>query len=218
MAEEDDGAEEQHADDRRMGMIGLTAVVILACVLVMFVGALEMKTTELKIQKTKSKVKKSELTKMERIYISGPITGYNKKERKKVFAAAAEMLKSKGYEVVNPMEEEPEGLTWKEYMRRDIEKLVKCDAIYMLPSWKESRGATVENMLAETLGMEIMEEIERSIYVEVGGEKEVAVRKFICKEDLRIYGCDECCMKKRRALQSVQLHRTGQEGQKECVL
>lgn len=130
-----------------------------------------------------------------KVYISGPITGYNKDERKKVFAATAEMLKSKGHEVVNPMEDEPEGLTWKEYMRRDIEKLMKCDAIYRLPFWEKSRGANVENMLAEKLEMAIMDDIERSIYVEVGGEIEVAGMKARCEEDRSgIYSCNVCCM------------------------
>lgn len=88
-----------------------------------------------------------------KIYISGPITGYDREERKRTFAAAAKHYEDLGYKAVNPMEGEEEGLEWEDYMRRDIEKLCKCDAIAMLPGWEDSKGARLEYEVAMALGM-----------------------------------------------------------------
>ena len=37
-------------------------------------------------------------------------------------------------------------------MRADLRALLGCDAVYMLPGWRGSRGATVEHAVAGACG------------------------------------------------------------------
>lgn len=95
---------------------------------------------------------------MIRIYISGPISGYDTEERKAAFAAAENELKGMlKCVVVNPMKDQPEGWTWEEYMERDLELVETCDLMVMLPGWEASRGAVIERRRAEELGMVAVE-------------------------------------------------------------
>ena len=92
-----------------------------------------------------------------KVYISGPISGYDHAERKEAFASAANRFRRQGYYVVNPMEIQlPKEASWSDYMRTDIRALMDCDIIYMLSGWEKSRGATIERNLAEELGMRVM--------------------------------------------------------------
>lgn len=97
------------------------------------------------------------------IYISGPISGYDTEERKLAFKEATRVAGKMGYVSVNPMEDQEDGLTWAEYMRRDIKALMDCDAILMMPGWEQSRGAKLEKDIAERIGMEVL-------YMKEGGE------------------------------------------------
>lgn len=90
-----------------------------------------------------------------KIYISGPITG--NPEFKRDFAAAAAEIRAAGYEAINPAENElPEGAQWADYMRSDIRLLIDCDAIYMLPGWRNSKGAKIEHDIAAALDIAIL--------------------------------------------------------------
>lgn len=94
-----------------------------------------------------------------KVYISGPISGYDHAERKEAFASAANRFRRQGYYVVNPMEIQlPKDASWSEYMRADIRAMMDCDIIYQLKGWQTSRGATIERNLAEELGMHVMQE------------------------------------------------------------
>ena len=75
-----------------------------------------------------------------------------------LFHAEARRLRALGYRVVNPAEikQEP-GAGWHACMRRDLAELLKCDAIAVLPGWRQSRGAQLEYHLAESLDMRLME-------------------------------------------------------------
>lgn len=92
-----------------------------------------------------------------KIYIAGKITGLVYEDALRAFAEAAVELQRCGYEPVNPMaiETDPD-LPWAEYMRRDIPHLLACDAIYLLETWKDSKGARLEKHIAEELGMLIV--------------------------------------------------------------
>lgn len=96
---------------------------------------------------------------MKRIYIAGPMTnlpGFNFP----AFFDAAEKLRAQGHHVENPAEHGViPGHAWEDYMRMDIAQLVTCDAIYLLPGWSKSRGATIEHRIATDLGLEIMEAV-----------------------------------------------------------
>lgn len=99
---------------------------------------------------------------MKTFYIAGPITGLDYTQAFTNFEQAERHLVDLGHHAVNPMREN--GLDgddnehpWAEYMRRDIPLLLKCDGIYLLPGWKESKGARLEGFIALELGMEMLE-------------------------------------------------------------
>jgi len=90
-----------------------------------------------------------------RVYVAGPMTGiedYNFPE----FIKASEMLRSQGYEVMNPADHGVvEGAEWSDYLRHDIAKLSRCSKVFFLPGWSSSKGANLEMYIATSLGMEI---------------------------------------------------------------
>lgn len=89
------------------------------------------------------------------IYIAGPMTGLPGLNFP-AFHAAAAKLRAEGFGVVNPAELNPDHtLPWGECMRIDIANLVRCDAIYLLPGWEASKGATLEHHIAARLDMRI---------------------------------------------------------------
>lgn len=92
-----------------------------------------------------------------KVYISGPMTGYENYNRP-AFNKVADKLRSQGYDVLNPAEI---GLgpdaTWQDYMREDIRMLTHADAIYLLDGWEQSRGATIEKQIADVLQIPIFE-------------------------------------------------------------
>lgn len=97
---------------------------------------------------------------MYKVYISGPIAHYELEERKEVFKCAANLLKSMGYEPVNPFEN---GLDqdddWHDHMKADIAMLCNCDGIFMLPKWFESKGCKLEFDVATSCGLTIMNKV-----------------------------------------------------------
>ena len=120
----------------------------------------------------RSEDKAAEPVRRPRCYIAGPIAGVpDFRER---FAAAVPAVEALGYEVVNPCDIPPvdhEGECPPGYdpggdasghtssacfMRADLRALLDCDAIYLLPGWQESRGATVERSVAVDCGMTIL--------------------------------------------------------------
>lgn len=93
-------------------------------------------------------------------YISGPITGLPIEQARKNFADAEARLKSAGMEVVNPMTlPHDHDKTWRSYMIECISELVKCDAIFMLHGWKNSKGARLELHIAKSLNLKIYSEV-----------------------------------------------------------
>lgn len=97
---------------------------------------------------------------MEKIYISGKITGLEEKEALRIFCEAETELVNKGFIVFNPMTiEHNHDKSWSNYMKTDIKALMECDAIYMLPNWNTSKGAKIERQLAIDLGMKVYENL-----------------------------------------------------------
>ncbi|WP_313073260.1 DUF4406 domain-containing protein [Melaminivora sp.] len=92
-----------------------------------------------------------------RVYIAGPMTGLPESNYP-AFHAAAAHLRARGFNVENPAENGLPacGGTWLGWMRLAVAQLARCDAIYLLPGWKESRGAQVEHQLARGLGLWVM--------------------------------------------------------------
>lgn len=94
-----------------------------------------------------------------KIYISGQISGLTRPEYVANFLEAARLLNAQGYDVVNPLFNGVDATQpWQVHMKADIKLLLDCDAIYMLPNWEVSNGATLEREIAKTLGLEIVYE------------------------------------------------------------
>lgn len=90
-----------------------------------------------------------------RVYVAGPMTGYENYNFP-AFIAAAEKLIEQGYDVVNPVDHGVvEGAGWSDYLRHDLAKLSRCEKVFFLPGWENSKGACLEKHIAEELGMEI---------------------------------------------------------------
>lgn len=87
-----------------------------------------------------------------KVFISGKITGDENYRAK--FQTAADALTAEGHTVLNPAIL-PDGFTVGEYMKMGLAMLDCADVIYMLPDWKESRGATIEHEYASYSGKEI---------------------------------------------------------------
>jgi hypothetical protein len=90
------------------------------------------------------------------------------------FFAAAGTLQRLGHETVNPADNDGptlesalrgahanvaaaggEGKSWASYLKRDLPRLIPCDAVCVLPGWQRSRGANLEVDVATRLGMPI---------------------------------------------------------------
>lgn len=95
---------------------------------------------------------------MNKIYISGPMTGHPEWGYP-AFHAAEERLRGAGWEqVVNPATnfEGRTDLPRSVYMAKDVGQLLDCHAVFMLPGWQNSKGARLELALALELGMEVV--------------------------------------------------------------
>lgn len=90
------------------------------------------------------------------VYISVPVTGW---ERKKVIAMvnqAKEKLIDMGYNTICMTDLLPEDVTYHEAMGESIKFLLLCDAIYMCPYWHYSKGCNAEYRTAEVYGKELV--------------------------------------------------------------
>lgn len=107
-----------------------------------------------------------------RIYVAGPMRGiryYNFP----AFDAARESLERDGWEVVSPadldrdsgfdpflMPEDhdwsklPKGFELRDIIRRDLDALLSCEAIYRLEGWAVSTGARAEWAVAQWANLE----------------------------------------------------------------
>lgn len=117
------------------------------------------------------------------VYICGPIAGYPNLN-KDAFAHAKQYIDDLGLYPVNPHDIAPfahvstdcpggdkyyghkeEGLHSSTcYMRTDIQRMLQCDAIYVLDGWEASIGGRLELMVAAQCGMDIF--FERQKYIE----------------------------------------------------
>jgi hypothetical protein len=94
------------------------------------------------------------------IYISGPMTGIEDLNFPE-FNKAAERLRAQGYEVVNPVDINPDPKAdWWDCIIDDILALKQCDSIYMLQGWENSPGANIEWWVAKRHNYQILYERE----------------------------------------------------------
>ena len=104
---------------------------------------------------------------MKKIYISGPISNQPNLNRE-AFYQEAERIKQSGCVPFNPHEfcrgientkhwdSMTEDQKWRAYMVQCIRVLTlsKISAIHLLPGWENSRGAVIEEMIAEAMNIE----------------------------------------------------------------
>ena len=104
------------------------------------------------------------------IYIAGPMSGHADWNYP-AFFDAEEILKWCGYTPVNParlnldagytieklhqLSSEQFQLFTEGAIKRDLEAVLECDAVVLLPGWEDSKGARAEKAVAEWAGKEI---------------------------------------------------------------
>lgn len=94
---------------------------------------------------------------MKRIYLSGPMTGIPDFNFS-AFNAEAARLRNLGYDVVNPVDINPDTTTpYNDCLRNDLKALLDCDTIAMLDGWMNSNGAHLEMHIAHRVGILVVE-------------------------------------------------------------
>lgn len=95
------------------------------------------------------------LSRRKTLYVSGPMTGLPDFNRA-AFHKAADDLRARGYDVVNPAEVDlgPKA-TWEDYMRVHLATITSGDVhgLAMLPGWRKSKGARLEGEAAQAFGL-----------------------------------------------------------------
>jgi NTP pyrophosphatase (non-canonical NTP hydrolase) len=91
------------------------------------------------------------------LYLSGPMAGLPE-HNYPAFNTAASALRALGHTVTNPAEIHALDSqdTWADYLRIDLEHLLRCEAVALLPGWQNSRGAQLETHVARALGMPLL--------------------------------------------------------------
>ncbi len=100
------------------------------------------------------------------IYIAGPMRGVKDMNYEEFNKADEYLTKKRFYKTFNPARFDKESGLSGEYlesneglrvvMRRDLQDLMECHAIYMLNGWERSEGARIEHALAVMLRMTII--------------------------------------------------------------
>lgn len=97
---------------------------------------------------------------MKKVYISGKISGLEREHYERLFGIAEAMLRDKGYKVVNPtrffMSRHYQRLcrlighqnAYDLTLLYDLWRLMRCDLIYKIPGWQQSKGANIESCVA----------------------------------------------------------------------
>jgi len=86
------------------------------------------------------------------VYISGPITGVPN-ALDAFFAVETELI-NQGFTVLNPSRLPP-GMTNEQYMTINFAMINAADAVYFMPGWENSRGATLERAYCEYTGKRV---------------------------------------------------------------
>ena len=92
---------------------------------------------------------------MKRVYISGDTTYDNREVIHSTFEEAEKSLKDLGLFPINPLKNGlPNTATWEDHMVKNIELLLTCSAILLLPGWSTSPGSRIEACIANEKKMD----------------------------------------------------------------
>jgi hypothetical protein len=94
-----------------------------------------------------------------KVYLSGPMTGIPDFNFP-FFERVESWLKESGALPVSP-HRVPTQKTWEDYLKVDINLLLGCEAIMLLPGWKRSQGALLERAIAASLGLDCFQVAEK---------------------------------------------------------
>jgi len=100
-----------------------------------------------------------------RVYISGPITGATE-EQLKAFTDAEKLLKTIGFEPVNPVTLGQSYIKLygstneKDILLNDLEELGTCSTMVLLPGYGKSLGCITEIAFANFCGITIWDEFD----------------------------------------------------------
>lgn len=91
-----------------------------------------------------------------KVYISGPMSNLSREQYLDIFRRAEQSLRSQGYtRVVNPIRVWACRWPWlyrvvgyRLTLLYDLWLLMRCDQIYKLPGWRDSKGANIESCVA----------------------------------------------------------------------
>lgn len=85
-----------------------------------------------------------------KVYIAGRYPG--------LFDQAEEVLRAMGHDPVSPtqLDEAPESALRK-ITKRNISEMLGCEAVALLPGWRDSPGVKLEVATAEYVGMRVVE-------------------------------------------------------------
>ena len=100
-----------------------------------------------------------------RVYIAGPMRGYENNNHEAFDNAEKTLLGKKIWDPVNPARidrlsgvdpsDDMSKLELKEALKRDVDLIFECDCMYMLRGWEKSEGARMEHALATSLNLGI---------------------------------------------------------------
>lgn len=115
--------------------------------------------------------------KKQRVYISGPMTGWPREVYMRRFNVADRVLKNYGYQTLNPTRVWACRWPWlyrlvgyRLTLLYDLWLLMtRADRIFVLPGWEKSKGASIEVEVARVLDIPqvngfIEQEVERCIF------------------------------------------------------
>lgn len=122
----------------------------------------------------------------EKVYISGKMTGLERDEYRDRFREAERLIRAEGYHrIVNPIRVWACRWQWlykavgyRMVLLYDLWLLLRCNRIYMIPGWDDSRGAKIESFVAYNSGI-------RRLPQKVKDRLDAKMEQFIKKVDDR---------------------------------
>jgi hypothetical protein len=98
---------------------------------------------------------------MKKIYIAGKVTGEPIHSCALKFAMAQKEIEALGFEAVNPIEVVGDFKSrWAPAMKKCIKAMMDCDALFILPCAKGSKGAKIEKNLAFDLKIPVYQTLD----------------------------------------------------------